>query len=184
VCDISAAGLGGSAFKGYDYFMVSAVTIANRFIELAKRDRIPLTNMQLQKLVYIAHGWALALLGQPLIKDLVEAWQYGPVIPSLYHNLSKYGAGTVDEPIPFLGGGKLTPNEEALIESVWKSYGQMSGFKLSTITHQENTPWSRAVKFSGLRSVIPDRFIAEHYRQLYDERIRRKREPANPRRAN
>jgi len=159
--------------------MVSAITVANRFIELAKRDGIPLTNMQLQKLVYIAHGWSLALLGRGLIYDPVEAWQWGPVIPSLYHNLSKYGAGVVDSTIP-LDGQKLQPEEETLIESVWESYKQMSGFKLSTITHQDNTPWSRTVKTFGLRSIIPERYITEHYRHLYDERIRRKREQGNP----
>jgi uncharacterized phage-associated protein len=160
--------------------MVDAVTVANRFIKLAKRDGKPLTNMQLQKLVYIAHGWSLALLGRPLIKDLVEAWQWGPVIPSLYHNLSKYGAGVIDQPIPTFSSSKLSPSEESLIESVWNSYGPLSGPRLSAITHQSNTPWSRILKMSGLRSVIPDTLIAEHYRQLNDERIRRKREPGNP----
>lgn len=162
--------------------MVSAVTLANKFIDLAKRDSVPLTNMQLQKLVYIAHGWALALLGEGgLIYDPVEAWQWGPVIPSLYHNLSKYGAGEVDAPIPdVFAAQKLSASEKNLIHSVWRSYGRMSGFKLSTITHQDNTPWSRTVKDFGLRSVIPESYIADHYRQLYDERIRRKDERANP----
>jgi len=160
--------------------MVSATTVANKFIELAKRDGIPLTNMQLQKLVYIAHGWSLALLGHGLIRDPVEAWQWGPVIPSLYHTLSQYGAGDVDSLIPVFGGQKLQPEEEALIEACWNSYKQMSGFRLSTITHQDNTPWSRTVKAYGLRSVIPEQYIADHYRNLYDERIRKKRERENP----
>ncbi len=160
--------------------MVSATTVANKFIELAQRDRIALTNMQLQKLVYIAHGWCLALLGHGLIYDPVEAWQWGPVIPSLYHNLSKYGAGVVDVPVPIFGGQSLQSEEEALIESVWNSYKAMSGFKLSTITHQENTPWSRTVKRFGLRSVIPETYITDHYRHLYDERIRKQRERVNP----
>ncbi|HJP94431.1 MAG TPA: type II toxin-antitoxin system antitoxin SocA domain-containing protein [Pyrinomonadaceae bacterium] len=159
--------------------MVRATTIANKFIELAKRDGVSITNMQLQKLVYIAHGWCLALLGRDLIQDPVEAWQWGPVIPSLYHNLSKYGAGEVDSTIPVLRAQSLRPDEQSIVESVWKSYNQMSAFTLSTITHQENTPWSRTVKEFGPRSVIPERYITEYYRHLYDEQIRRKRERAN-----
>lgn len=156
------------------------MTIANQFIERAKRDGVTLTNMQLQKLVYIAHGWALALLDHGLIYEPVEAWQWGPVIPSLYYKLSHYGAGEVTSPIPMLDSQTIDPLDDALVECVWKSYGRMSGFKLSTITHQKNTPWSRTVKDFGLRSVIPESYIRDHYRHLYDEQIRRKGEQENP----
>ena len=159
--------------------MVSAITIANKFIERAKRDGVSLTNMQLQKLVYIAHGWALALLNRGLIYEPVEAWQWGPVIKSLYHTLRQYGSGEVTSTIPMIGARSLQLREEDLIESVWNGYKDMSGFKLSTITHQQNTPWSRTVKQFGLRSVIPEKYMAEHYRHLYDEQIR-KHEPGNP----
>lgn len=80
--------------------MYSAAAVANTFLELAKRDGKPLSNMKLQKLVYIAHGWMLGITGNPLIKNRVEAWQWGPVIPDLYHPLKKYGSGIVDESLP------------------------------------------------------------------------------------
>jgi uncharacterized phage-associated protein len=159
--------------------MVSAITIANQFIERARRDGVALTNMQLQKLVYIAHAWALAL-DQGLIYEPVEAWLWGPVIPSLFHNLGRYGDGEVTSPIPISGVGKIGAFDGALLESVWKSYGRMSGFTLSKITHNENTPWSRTVKDFGLRSVIPESYMRDHYRRLYDEQIRRKREHGDP----
>jgi uncharacterized phage-associated protein len=58
--------------------------IANYFIARAAADGKRLTPLQLIKLVYIAHGWYLGLTGEPLINEPPEAWQYGPVIPSLY----------------------------------------------------------------------------------------------------
>jgi uncharacterized phage-associated protein len=57
-----------------------AAAIANEFIKVAKRNGVLLTPMKLQKLVYFAHGWYLALLGKPLINEPVEAWKFGPVI--------------------------------------------------------------------------------------------------------
>ena len=69
-----------------------AATVANRFIELAESDSgRRLTPMQLIKLTYIAHGFSLAIKNRPLLDESVEAWRYGPVIPSLYRKLKSYG---------------------------------------------------------------------------------------------
>ena len=43
-----------------------------------------LTPLQVIKLAYIAHGFTLALLGRSLVPEPIEAWRYGPVIPSIY----------------------------------------------------------------------------------------------------
>ena len=49
--------------------------------------------MKLIKLVYIAHGWHLALEnGKSLISEAVMAWKYGHVINSLYQKLKRYGS--------------------------------------------------------------------------------------------
>jgi hypothetical protein len=71
--------------------------IANEFISLAKERGEPLSNMKLQKLVFIAHGWSLAILNKPLFYEDVCAWRYGPVVPKLYDALIKYGSGNVTD---------------------------------------------------------------------------------------
>ena len=40
-----------------------------------------ITNLKLQKLVYYAQGFSLALCGRPLFAERIEAWQHGPVCP-------------------------------------------------------------------------------------------------------
>ena len=67
--------------------MNSAKAIANYFLDKS----IDLTPMKIIKLVYIAHGWHLAITDKPLIEDYVQAWEFGPVIPDLYHEFKKYG---------------------------------------------------------------------------------------------
>ena len=62
----------------------SAAAVANEFLHLAHRDDRPITPLKMQKLVYFAHGWHLAITGAPLISEPIQAWQYGPVISSLY----------------------------------------------------------------------------------------------------
>ena len=39
----------------------SAKAIANEFLNFAKQDNIEISQMKLQKLVYISHGFCLAL---------------------------------------------------------------------------------------------------------------------------
>src|SRR5260370_3705804 len=75
----------------------SAKADANEFLELAKKDGQQLTQMQFQNLVYFAYGWYLAITGQRLIDERVEAWQWGPVIPSIYKEFKRFGSSPVTE---------------------------------------------------------------------------------------
>jgi uncharacterized phage-associated protein len=121
--------------------------------------------MQLQKLVYIAHGFHLAMIQdeEPLIFDNVHAWQYGPVFPKLYKKLRKYGAGEVKESLPVDQPETLEKVSDAIIKGVWGAYGKKSGGTLSTLTHKEGTPWS-ITWASDPFAIIPNRIIADHYK--------------------
>lgn len=148
----------------------SALTIANTFIELAEREARSVTNMKLQKLVYIAHGYYLAYrAGEPLIAEDVKAWQWGPVIPELYDALKQYGAGRVTELIGNRNAVAETENPHKLIANVWSAYKKFTGFQLSTITHREGSPWSQTWN-EWPYGTIPNDLIAAHYRRLLDER--------------
>jgi len=149
---------------------VPARVVANEFIRLARADGRALTPLQIIKLVYIAHGWMLALYQRPLISDEVEAWKYGPAIPSLYHALKKYGSGAVTGTIggSFFESSDLDDDEKDVIEQVYGEYGHLNGIQLSRITHSPGTPWHET--WTGQpNELIPNDLIAEHYRQLRDE---------------
>ncbi|MCC7437458.1 MAG: DUF4065 domain-containing protein [Armatimonadetes bacterium] len=71
--------------------------VGNSFLDIALKDGTALTPMKLLKLVYIAHGWHLGIMGKPLISDEVQAWKYGPVIPKLYSRaLSLRNSGNME----------------------------------------------------------------------------------------
>jgi uncharacterized phage-associated protein len=152
---------------------VRARTAANVFIRLAKADHRSLTPLQIIKLVYIAHGWMLALYGRPLIVDGIEAWKYGPVIPDLYHAMKSYGSGYVTDDLPgwLLGDAEMSPVERDIIGQVYRRYGGLNGVQLSALTHQPGTPWSVTWDAGGGQNgVIANDLIAEHYRLLSNER--------------
>lgn len=133
----------------------SAIAIANAFIARAKADNEGISPMKIQKLVYFAHAWMLALFNQPLITDPVKAWKFGPVIDSLYHefknfgsrNISNYGTLFIESSdnsdwfydIPLVN--KDDTNVNALIDKIWQVYGSFSAMELSDLTHEPGSPW-------------------------------------------
>jgi uncharacterized phage-associated protein len=150
----------------------SANAVANEFIRLAKEDDSrAFTPLQLIKLVYIAHGWMLGIYQRPLIRERVEAWKYGPVIPSLYHSLKRYGADFVSGPLYLhRKNPEFDDEQKELIAEIFRAYGRLTGIELSTLTHQQGTPWSDTWIPGSQGRVIPNDLIAEHYKRLAHER--------------
>ena len=126
------------------------IAIANHFIDLSQKG---LTLMQLLKLSYISHGFTLALLDQPLADEYAEAWKFGPVFPSIYHEfkyekprLIKDKAKRVNMKINTLEDfvSNFDKNEKIIMEFTHKKYGPLDGWRLSAITHAPDSPWYKA----------------------------------------
>ncbi len=158
----------------------NAISVANEFIELAKKNGVKdLTVLKLLKLVYIAHGFGLSLFkGEKLLIDprfdTVEAWKYGPVIPSVYHTFKQYRNTNITEKgIIFSGidsnGDPVacTPileedDAKSIVRIVWKRYGKSTARELVDLTHMGGTPWSISYK-EGLNKEIPDSLTKMYY---------------------
>jgi uncharacterized phage-associated protein len=161
-----------------------ATAVANEFLTIAKAEGKELTPLKLQKLVYFAHGWYLALTGQPLISETIQAWQYGPVIPTLYREFREYGNGTIGTPAVQSGfiGGRFTMSVPSLdscghsrdeiekarqvIRKVWELYGGFSSVRLSNASHVPGGPWEKVYK-EGHKSIpIPNDEIRTYFQGL------------------
>jgi uncharacterized phage-associated protein len=122
------------------------LAIANKVLGVAAERGLPLTIMQLIKLVYFAHGWTLALLGKPLVNGEPQAWQHGPVYPSIYNEFRGSGSRPIERTAknPFSGTDYeaiLSNDEQSVLEQVVAAYGKIHAFELSSRTHQQGTPW-------------------------------------------
>ena len=157
----------------------SSLAIGNEFIGRALEGAARgLTQMQVQKLVYLAHGWSLGAYDEPLIEDQIEAWKFGPVIRPLYSALSRYGSSPIDKLIRWgedtvlissdddgIAHEDLTEWHAAVVNMVWDNYGTYAAFKLSALTHEPGTPWSQVYQ-DGYKRVIPNNVIREHFKEL------------------
>ena len=150
--------------------MYTCFDIAKEFLNLAKAEGKTIAPMKLLKLTYIAHGYHLGFNRGPLIENPIEAWKYGPVIPELYHATKKFGKFPVDcEYIDLLSSHELPIDEKHFISLIWTSYKHLGGLQLSTLTHQENTPW--ALTYNGnFYKPITNEVIEKYYKALIHER--------------
>lgn len=158
--------------------------------------------MQVQKLVYFAHGWHLAIKGAPLINEQVEAWSFGPVIPSLYQEFRSYGNQPVTQPItyyltcwppgmenldaedfevrPFVPAIEDDPIKaievKPLLDRIWDLYSVYSGTQLSNMTHSSNSPWTLVYnRYSGAipkHTDIPTESIRDYFVGLAESKAK------------
>lgn len=147
--------------------------VARQILNVASAESRPLTPLELIKLTYLAHGWSLALRDKPLVGEPVQAWQYGPVYPELYHALKSYRANPVTSVPPagveVFGHVELPNEEKQLISAVFNAYKGFNGVQLSSLTHQPGTPWFKA--WSGAKNtVIDDGSIKAHFRDIVQRR--------------
>lgn len=161
--------------------------IANEFLNLAEVDGDSITHMKLQKLVYYAHGWHLAIQKTPLINERIEAWKFGPVVPSLYHEFKTVGAGPIESRAvaadfqdgklrlytPYIStseGTLIAENEFAsqLVSKIWTQFRRYSAVQLSEATHRPGTPWHQVrTKYGDVKNLdIPDELIQRYFESL------------------
>jgi uncharacterized phage-associated protein len=120
------------------------------------------TNLALQKILYLAHMVHLGRTGQRLIDGEFEAWDYGPVNPDLYRAVRIFG----DKPIQnvFFGAPRIfgSPEEETLRDAC-EHLLKKSPSELVAMTHRQNGAWAKNY-VPGIRSVaIPDADIIAEY---------------------
>ena len=120
--------------------MYNALDIAKYLITLASPEEEDLiTNLKLQKLLYYAQGFHLALFGKPLFSERIEAWQYGPVVPEIYRFYKQYGSNSLPQPDNF-NIDEYDEETQELLNEVYEVYGQYTAPTLMRFTHQE-IPW-------------------------------------------
>ncbi|NEP11001.1 MAG: DUF4065 domain-containing protein [Symploca sp. SIO2C1] len=120
--------------------MYQASDIAKYFIHYANLEEDGMmTNLKLQKLLYYAQGFYLALFNQPLFREEIKAWQYGPVVEEIYHTYSEYLRNPIPEPEDF-NSEVITSEAQELIDEVYSVFGKYTGTILANLTHQEK-PW-------------------------------------------
>ena len=149
--------------RGRGLTMYNAIDIARKVIantDVDKGDAI--TNLKLQKLLFYLQGYWLGFHKKPLFNEQVEAWEYSPVIPSVYEIFKKYGKSAID--VEAEGKElKLKSNEdERLFAMIYETFNRYSAPTLVTMTHYE-TPWATTPQ-KGRGVIIDNKAMIDYFK--------------------
>lgn len=127
------------------------------------------TNLQLQKILYLSqmvymgtHG------GRRLVDAAFEAWDYGPVSPSLYHRVKAFGSDPISDVFPNARVFADDDDRKATLESICDDLLMRRPGELVQLSHWEGGAWAKHY-IPGRRGIpIPDDDIFREY----NDRIR------------
>jgi len=123
-------------------------------------EREGITNLKLQKILYLAQAYFLSKFDKPLFDDQIEAWTYGPVIPTIYHLYKLCGNTPI---IDIEDKSKISQEDKIILDKVWDSFGGYSSRKLVDITHS-HAPWKEA--YATQTKIISNSAIKAYYKPL------------------
>ena len=142
----------------------NALDIANKVIintDIDKGDII--SNFKLQKIMYYLQGFNLAFFDEKLFEDDIEAWQYGPVVPSVYNKFKEHGKSgiLISHDVKEI----ILKNEEQedMFKQVLEEYGKFSAIRLMEMTHEE-LPW----KSTEIRATIDTDLMKRYFKTLIE----------------
>ncbi len=130
--------------------MHDARAIANFLLDYADEKKTKVTLMLVLKMLYYAHGWHLSLKKGPLVTQPFEAWEYGPVVRSVWEAFKGSGkkplttrAQRLDVVTNSYSAAREPIKEEQaeFLRQIFDAYGHVDAFDLSNSTHVEGSPW-------------------------------------------
>jgi uncharacterized phage-associated protein len=154
--------------------------VANLLLKESHARGQHVSNLKLQKLLFLCHALYLVHTGRPLVRGSFEAWQYGPVHREVYDAFKCSRAEPITEdaqrfdPVTGVRQPIALPTDRALLDVVQKVvqfYGDRSPGELVNITHAKDGPWDHVVSAAktnaNMALKISDEVIAERFKYLW-----------------
>jgi uncharacterized phage-associated protein len=143
-------------------------------------QKYDLSNLRLNKLLFLIHGWSLVRFDDGLVKNHFEAWRLGPVIRVVYNTFKgfeykpitllashlDYAYGTV-RTIPY---EDISDKHRNFIVNIVNFYAPRTTNELVALLHQPGGPWDVTVRSfeagSRINARIPEDLIRAHFQNL------------------
>jgi uncharacterized phage-associated protein len=147
-----------------------AVTSIDAAKYICKRGDWQVTNLALQKILYLIQMVHLGRTGgQRLFQGHFQAWDYGPVEPTVYHLVSMFGSRPIKNIFQFNNGKEIQDgNILGPLDEGCNFLLKKNPFELVAMTHWDDGAWAKCYVPGAKNIEIPDDLILEEYRNRAD----------------
>ena len=130
--------------------MVTALNVANNVLDKGFSEKIDISPMKLQKLIYLVYKEFYQNTGKTLFAEPFEVWKYGSVLRSVYDEFKQYGGNAIKDYCMeadgniYLVNAEKSENFKSALDGTWQKYKRFDGIPLSEMTHKKGTAWWKA----------------------------------------
>jgi uncharacterized phage-associated protein len=122
--------------------MYPVIDLAEYIVKKCITDEKPITNLQLQKILYYVQK-AFLDHNDRAFSEPIEAWQFGPVVPKVYYRFGGFGA----MPITITGkNNTISEKDAAIIDPIVESKREMYPWDLVADTHKPGGAWAQTYR--------------------------------------
>lgn len=137
---------------------MTALDLSKYIVSKCVNDGCPISNLQLQKILYYIQKECLQTRNEVMFYDDIEAWQFGPVVPNVYYYFCGFGAMPISS--PFLCDVSLNDKDSAIVDNIVKNKRTLDPWEMVNETHKRGGAWDNTYKDgNGNRSIIPIELI-------------------------
>lgn len=144
--------------------MYRALNVARYIVQRCNNQNRAISNLKLQKILYFVQAEFLVTKNQPCFVESIEAWEFGPVVPEVYHQYKIYGGANIPFRRQFSGVVSISEEDRELIDGIVDECMQYSASALVEITHNQK-PWSN-VYISGMNREISIESIRKYFSEV------------------
>ncbi len=123
--------------------MYSAISIAKYIIAHESASNRTVSNLRLQKLLYFVQAQFLVTTGSACFSDPIEAWDFGPVVPTVYHEYKIFGSSNIPCFVDCDGVLDISTSDKSIIDKMVDRCSKYTTPTLVSFTHDQR-PWKDA----------------------------------------
>ena len=123
--------------------MYAAIDLAKHIVSKCIADSHPISNLQLQKILFYIQKEYLVTRDERAFSDAIEAWQFGPVVPNVYYYFCGFGSMPITIPFDQV---QIEDQDAEIIDPIVEEKRVLYPWDLVSETHKKGGAWDQTYK--------------------------------------